>query len=222
MKVLVIKNSESFLSGLDLILKHFLTGLKRAGAEYEVVNLNMMDIKACRLCTEDLTFDDNGRCQCDDDMQLLYPKLKEYENWVIATPFTGKIPGKLINFLDRLGPLFESNLDDPEVHLNGNIALISTTAHYESDSFGSLSEHFEDFTPVVSKRFTGSIARPHAPALDFAETDGELIKEVLSASERLGKQFANSSSFNNEDLQEVSRAIITKMDYKKINENMYN
>lgn len=221
MKVLVIKNSDSFLTGLDLVLKHFITGMEQAGAECDVVNLNMMEIKACRICTEDLTFDDRGRCNCDDDMQLLYPKLKETNNWVIATPFTGKIPGKLINFLDRLGPLFTSDPNHTEVEMNGNLALISSSANYESEIFKNLCEHFEDYSTIVSKKFLGCIERPHSSAIDYANTNAELLNEVLNAAEKLGKEYVENSEFSSDNLNSVKRALITKVEYEKMNEKLY-
>jgi multimeric flavodoxin WrbA len=221
MSILVIKNSESFLTGLDYILKQFLSGVKSKEVEYEVANLKMYDIKACRACTQDLTFDEFGRCECDDDMQHLYPKLREYSHWVIATPFTGKIPGKLINFLDRLSPLFLADEKHLAPEFSGNLALITTTAHYEYDVFKTLEEHFEDFSPVVSKKFTGNIARPHSSAIDYYNTDTDLLEEIKNTAFKLGQDFAASGTFQKQDLENIRKPLITKSDYENINEKLY-
>lgn len=221
MKSLIIKNSESFLTGLDVILKQFIKGMDSEGTEYEVVNLNMYDIKACKACTEDLTFDEHGRCECDDDMQVLYPKLKDSENWIIATPFTGKIPGKLISFLDRLGPLLLEDSSQTDLNYTGNLALISTTAHYENEYFQILDEHFKDFSKVISKKYSGLIGRSHSPAIDYYETNAERLESVKNSAFRLGKQFAAHGKFDNSDIDSVMQPLITKLEYEEMNKKIY-
>lgn len=221
MKSLIIKNSESFLTGLDVILKQFIKGMESQGDECEVINLNMFDIKACRACTEDLTFDEHGRCECDDDMQVLYPKLKDSPNWIIATPFTGKIPGKLIHFLDRLSPLVLSDSEQMDVKYTGNLALISTTAHYENEFFAKLDEHFEEFSPLVSKKYIGNIGRPHSPAMDYFETDRERIENLKEAVFRLGQQFSSKGVFDNADLEIIRQPLVTKYEFEEMNKKIY-
>ena len=77
-------------------------GAKAAGADVESLYLHEMNIKpcnACDICREDTAID----CNINDDMEELYPKLRQADALVIASPiywFTVAAQTKL--FMDRL------------------------------------------------------------------------------------------------------------------------
>ncbi len=72
-------------SNTSLILNPFLDGIKEAGAEVELFYTRDLKIKPC-------TGEFNcwvkhpGECYQQDDMKQLYPKLKEADILVFATP----------------------------------------------------------------------------------------------------------------------------------------
>ncbi len=60
-------------------------GAREAGAEVESFYLHGMDIKLCDACDACKAKSSRG-CIIKDDMQLLYPKLREAEALIIASP----------------------------------------------------------------------------------------------------------------------------------------
>ena len=76
-------------------------GAKSVGAKVDTYFLHEMDIKPCAayaLCHEDM----NAECVINDDMQKLYPKLRQADAIVIASPiywFTISAQTKI--FIDR-------------------------------------------------------------------------------------------------------------------------
>ena len=219
MKTLVIKNSESFLLGLDNILRHFIYGMEDAGSEIEVVNIRTLDINPCRVCTDDPSFYSDGKCDCDDDMQLIYPKMRESENVVIATPFTGVMQNKLINFLDRLEPLFTI---EENVNFKGNLALIGTSTKWDVKVFAPLVQHIQEFSPVIARKFAGAVLRPHSLAYDMDDFDEESKNMVNQAAEELGKSFIQNKIFDQVKVNTVAMQLAPYNEYQDhIKANIY-
>jgi len=76
-------------------------GAKEGGAKVETFYLNGMNIKPCQACMKCQKENAKG-CAIRDDMQSLYPKLREADGVVIASPvywFTMSAQTKL--FMDR-------------------------------------------------------------------------------------------------------------------------
>ena len=79
-------------------------GAKAAGADIELFKLNEMDIKPCDGCDACQQKNSKG-CIVKDDMQILYPKLRQADTWIIASPiywFTFCAQAKI--FLKRIFP----------------------------------------------------------------------------------------------------------------------
>lgn len=219
MKTLVIKNSESFLLGLDNVLRHFIYGMEDAGSEIEVVNIRTLEINPCRVCTDDPLFYSNGKCECDDDMQMIYPKMRESENIVIATPFTGVMQNQLINFLDRLGPLFTI---EENVNFKGNLALIGTSTKWDVKVFTPLVHHIQEFSPVIARKFAGAVLRPHSLAYDMDDIDEESQNMVNQAAEELGKSFIQNKIFDQVKVNTVAMQLAPYNEYQDyIKANIY-
>lgn len=83
MKVLGIAGSPRRGGNTDLLLEQAIAGAGNAGAETETILLREMDIAPCLHCDGCLK---EGKCVIDDDMQLVYPKLREADRLVIASP----------------------------------------------------------------------------------------------------------------------------------------
>ncbi len=81
-----------------------------------VKRINIRDIKlnfciACRDCYN------YGDCVQKDDMNSVYPYIKEADVLVFATPiYFGEMSGQLKTFIDRMYPLY-TNLDDKDVYI---------------------------------------------------------------------------------------------------------
>lgn len=76
-----------------------LKGAVDAGCTVEKIEVGSLDFQAC---TEMMFCKDHETCIVDDDMQQIYPKFKEMDGLIIATPImTMGIPGRLKSMMDR-------------------------------------------------------------------------------------------------------------------------
>ena len=99
MRVLGIAGSPRRGGNTDLLLAEVMKGAASQGAEVKTIVLNDLDIAPCQHCDACLK---KGNCRIDDDMQILYPKLRQADAVVIASPiywFTVSAQTKL--FMDR-------------------------------------------------------------------------------------------------------------------------
>jgi NAD(P)H-dependent FMN reductase len=86
------------------LLDRALKGAEDAGCVVEKILATNLDFQACE---EMLFCKDHDTCIIDDDMQQLYPKFKEMDGLIIATPvMTMGIPGKLKSMMDRFQVFF--------------------------------------------------------------------------------------------------------------------
>jgi len=86
------------------LLDRALKGAEDAGCTIEKIEIASLDFQACM---EMLFCKDHDTCIMDDDMQQLYPKFKDMDALIIATPvMTMGIPGKLKSMMDRFQVFF--------------------------------------------------------------------------------------------------------------------
>jgi multimeric flavodoxin WrbA len=76
-----------------------LRGAQDAGCTVEKIELNSLSFESCQ---EMMFCRDHETCIMDDDMQQQYPKIRDADAFIIATPVMCMgIPGKLKSFMDR-------------------------------------------------------------------------------------------------------------------------
>jgi multimeric flavodoxin WrbA len=86
------------------LLDRALKGAEDAGCSVEKIDVANMDFQ---VCTEMMFCKDHDTCIMDDDMQQLYPKVRDMDSLIIATPvMTMGIPGKLKSMMDRFQVFF--------------------------------------------------------------------------------------------------------------------
>lgn len=104
-KVLVIASSPRKNANSTILACSIAEGAEEAGAEVEILRLYDFTIKPCRGCYA-CTHPENTNCVQQDDMQLLYPKIREADAIVLATPvYFFNMSGQLKVFLDRCLPV---------------------------------------------------------------------------------------------------------------------
>ena len=92
-------------------------GAEAAGAEVESFYLHEMDIKPCDAC--DICLEDSSKdCIIDDDMQNLYPKLRQADALVIASP---------IYCATVAAETFAKAVEEHKPNILGISALLTTT-----------------------------------------------------------------------------------------------
>lgn len=86
------------------LLDRALKGAEDAGCTVEKIVVSNLCFEACQ---EMMFCRDHETCIMDDDMQQLYPKLREADSIILATPVMCMgIPGKLKSFMDRCQVFF--------------------------------------------------------------------------------------------------------------------
>lgn len=100
MKVLAINSSSQMGKGNTAqILNPFLEGMKEAGAKVEIYYTQKLNIKPCTGIFQ-CWYKTPGKCYINDDMQMLYPKLRKADIWVFTIPVYLDMPGKMQIFLN--------------------------------------------------------------------------------------------------------------------------
>ena len=100
-KILVLFSSPRKNGNSATLANEIIKGAESNGANVETVRLHGMDISPCQACYA-CQKKDSKRCAIDDEMQTIYPKLRECDTWVIASPvywFTMSAQAKLL--MDR-------------------------------------------------------------------------------------------------------------------------
>ena len=94
-KLIVFNGSARLDKGnTALVLEPFLDGIKQAGATVELFYSKKLNIKPCSgelSCWHKTP----GRCYIQDDMQKLYPKLRQADILVFATQVYLPLPGEM-------------------------------------------------------------------------------------------------------------------------------
>ena len=83
--VLILRSSPRRKANSSVLADQLAAGARDAGAAVESFDLHTMDIRPCDAC-EFCQGSGNGQCAIDDDMQVLYPKIRQADSIVIATP----------------------------------------------------------------------------------------------------------------------------------------
>ena len=86
------------------LLDRALKGAEDAGCTVEKIVVTNLDFQACQ---EMMFCKEHEICIIDDDMQAMYPKFREMDGLITATPvMTMGIPGNLKSFIDRFQVFF--------------------------------------------------------------------------------------------------------------------
>jgi multimeric flavodoxin WrbA len=213
-----------------LILNPFLEGMKEVGAEVELFYTRKLKINPCRgdfICW----LKTPGECWQKDDMQMLYPKLREAEICVFGTPvYVDGISGPMKNLLDRMipgvQPFFE--LRDGhcrhllrEGHKYGKVVLVSNCGFWEMDNFDPLLVHTKAFCRNGAMEFAGALLRPHGEALRPMMEMGISLDDVFEAAREAGRQLVKDGRMSAETLNIVSRELVPLEAYVQAANEMF-
>ena len=102
MKILILNGSPHKEGNTAFMVNAFKDGATEAGHEVEIVNVGAMKINGCLGC-EYCHTKGEGACIQKDDMQEIYPKLKEADVVVLASAvhywgFTGQLQSAICRF----------------------------------------------------------------------------------------------------------------------------
>jgi multimeric flavodoxin WrbA len=228
MKVLAFNSSPNMENGnTALILNPLLKGMKEAGAEIDLLYTKKLKINPCQ-ADYACIMKTHGKCIQQDDMQTIYPKLKEADVIVFATPlyFDG-MTSTLKSLIERLwlpsgNPFLEMRdgrvrhpIQKGQEAKKAKIVLVSNCGFWEIENFAPLLSHMKAICDNTDLEFAGALLRPHGPTLGMMLKMGAPVQDVLEAAEAAGRQLVTEGLISEKTLSVVSRQLIPLADYVK-------
>ncbi len=207
-----------------MVLTPFIQGMIDAGSDVELFYASRLKVKPCACGEMYCWYKKPGECCIKDDMQLLYPKLREADILILATPVYVPLPGEMQDIINRLMPLIKPFLETREGRTRARsheevgiqkIVLVSTGGWWEKGNFGTVVRIAEEFAEDASVEFTGAVLRPHAFLM---KEEGQLTEEgeaVLNAVRRAGYELVNEGVMGEETLEAISRPLISEDELRR-------
>lgn len=189
-KIVIIRGSPRKNGNSCILADSLAKGAKDSHAEVDDFFLQKMDIKPCNACNVCIKNPEKG-CIIDDDMQLIYPKLRSADSIVIASPvywFNMSAQTKL--FIDRFYGLIE-----PKKHVlrDKRIGIILTYGDADEYTSGAVNaiNSFKDTFQYIQAEIVGII---HGTAMEAGEIkqNKKLIEDAYELGVKLGKPRPNN------------------------------
>lgn len=215
-KVFAINGSPSMAKGNTAqILNPFIEGMKEAGASVELFYTKRLKVKPCTgtfYCWNKKP----GQCIHQDDMQTLYPLLRQADILVLATPVYIPLPGEMQNFINRLCSLIDPALETKEGRTRARfrkdvrihkIALVSSSGWWEIGNFNTVLRIAKELAKDANVEFAGALLRPHAQLLK-RESEKAII--VYESCRKAGIQLIKSGKIPGNLSGIVSKPLISR------------
>ena len=221
MRVAVINGSARMTKGnTALVLTPFIEGMREAGASVELFYAKRLHIQPC---TGEFHcwYKKPGECYLEDDMQSLYPKLRNADMLVLATPVYIPLPGEMQNLINRLCPLLEPILECKEGRTRARfhsevkiqkIVLVSTCGWWEMGNFDTLLRVAEELAKDTNVEFAGAVLRPHASLM---RENGETVTQITDALKQAGYALVKNGKIPQNLLAVISQPLITEEEYRR-------
>lgn len=203
-----------------VILGAFLEGVKEAGATVELFYVKRLKVKDC-VADFDCWWKKPGECIIKDDMQLVYPKLREADVLVLATPVYIPLPGEMQNFINRLCPLMEPILEFREGRTRAKfhddvkirkMVLVSTGGWWEKENMGTVVRIAEELAKDVGQELAAAVLRPHAFVM---RENREKAEVVLKAAKQAGYQLVKDGRITKEVLDAISQPLVSEEELRQ-------
>jgi len=182
--ILILKSSPRPKGNSSTLANQFVAGAQQAGADIDEFNLHDMDIRPCDAC-DSCQENNSGVCVIGDDMQKIYPKIRQADVILISSPvywFTLSAQAKLC--IDRWYALEGS----VEKEFSGKkLALILTYGDDDPYAAGAVNaiHTFQDMCSYLQAENAGVL---YGSAMDVG--DIEKNQELMSSAFKLGAKLA--------------------------------
>ena len=188
-KILLVMGSPRKDGNSATLAKQVAAGAEAAGAEVESFYLHGMNIQpctACDACREERDKD----CVIDDDMEILYAKLRQADALVIASPiywFTVSAQTKL--FMDRWYALGGPG-EEYAAFAGKRIGIVLTYADVDPFASGAVNalRTFQDAFNYVGAQIVGMV---YGSASEAGEIGNN--RDLMEKAYELGKQLGSDS-----------------------------
>lgn len=223
MKVIALNGSSRGKKGVTWrLLDPLLKGLSEGGAvvkEFQLKELNISPCRACLTCMHKTP----GLCAQRDDMDQIYPSLKESDLFVMGTPvYTDNMSAQMKTVTDRcicaMDPFLRTDPSNRVRHpyswkLPSNFLLVSTSGFPETESFQPLIMTFRAQAANFGCESIGEICIPGSIALQMAP---QLLDPRLEMIQRAGKMLALQGKIEPSLLTEMNRPLVSAEQYLEI------
>ncbi len=170
MKITIFSGTPRVDGYTSEVLKNLIPGLEETGNDVEVIRLFDKDIIGCNNCGICEKEGNEGQCAIDDDMDDIYPIVKETDLMILASPiYMWQFTACTKAFLERLHCMYDS-LAGKKVALVTTMGDDEFVASYAVTAMMDMCEYFH-------MTYLNTFAVPFA---DKDEVNRPLYKEKLN------------------------------------------
>ena len=223
MNVIALNGSARGKKGVTWrLLDSLLKGLSEGGATVKDIQLKEMNISYCKACLTCM-HKTPGQCGQRDDMDQIYPLLKESDLFVMGTPvYTDNMSAQMKTVTDRcicgMDPFLRVDPANRVRHpyswtMPSKFFLISTSGFPEMETFQPLIMTFRAQAANFGCESIGEICVPGSLALQAAP---QLLGPRLDKIQQAGKMLALHERVDTTLLEEINRPLMTREQYLEI------
>ena len=182
-QILILKSSPRKRANSSLLADQVAAGARDAGAAVESFDLHALDIRPCDACD---FCQGAAECVINDDMQMLYPKLRAADAIVIASPiYWFTLSGQAKLCIDRWYAL---QGPDGSALAGKQFGLLLTYGDSDPYTSGAINaiRTFQDMCRYLKAEVAGIV---YGSASDAGEIQGqpELLKRAYALGWKLGE-----------------------------------
>jgi len=186
-KIIIVKGSPRKAGNSAMLAEQVAAGAQAAGAEVESIYLHGLDIRpcdACEACQESADTD----CIIDDDMQTLYPKIRQADAIVYASPiYWFTVSAQLKLFIDRCYSLGGEDYVQDHALAGKRIGVVLTYGGDDPFDSGAINaiRTFQDMFDYIPAEIVGIV-------YGYADAAGEIRRngQVMEKARQLGAKLA--------------------------------
>lgn len=185
--VLGVSGSPRLGGNSEILLDQVLEGAQSVGAIAEKVILSNLEIAPCKSCDP---APNDGNCQVQDDMQMLYSQIKEADIIIVASPiFFGSITAQTKIMIDRFQCFWRAKYE-----LKIDIDLEPKTGAFLCVQAARKKEFFRNADEIV-RNFFATIDAEYKEGIfcEGVDVRGSITKnpKVLERAFKLGQELIN-------------------------------
>jgi multimeric flavodoxin WrbA len=187
-KVLIVKGSPRARGNSATLAEQVAAGVRDAGAQVEEVYLHGLDIRACDGCDFCQVTAEMG-CAIEDDMQMLYPKIRSADAIVYASPvYWFTVSAQLKLFMDRCYALGGGSDYEASHALAGKrIGIVLTYGGDDPFDSGAVNaiRTFQDVFNYIPAEIVGMVYGCASEAGEIRRNE-ELMDQAFQLGQKLG------------------------------------
>ncbi len=160
--IIILLGSPRKKGNSTTLAKQVEKGAKEVGAHVESFLLHEMNINFCTGCCKCRQKTEKN-CVMEDDMQLLYPKLRKTDAIVFASPiYWAHVSGQMKVFMDRCFALGGPEGHDMEGKQYGIILTYANADHFKSGTINAVRTFQDSFPTGIVDILCGNAAEAGA------------------------------------------------------------